>query len=89
MELIFETMETEEIYTNTYHSMIEPIVNRNFGNTFHHQNGPNQIQQTKKIPVSNNNTSPLDNSISTETLTKNINIDILANSINPYPSKEI
>ena len=69
--------------------MIEPIVNRNFGNTFHHQNGPNQSQQTKKIPVSNNNTSPLDNSISTETLTKNINIDILANSINPYPSKEI
>ena len=25
-----------------------PIVNRSFGNTFHHQNGPNQIQHLHK-----------------------------------------
>ena len=28
--------------------MIEPIVNRNFGNTFQHQNGPYQRQHTHK-----------------------------------------
>ena len=33
---------------NTSHSMIEPISNRNFGNTFQHQNGRNQSQHTHK-----------------------------------------
>ena len=28
--------------------MIEPIVNQNFGNTFQHQNGPNQRQYIQK-----------------------------------------
>ena len=28
--------------------IIETIVNRNFGNTFHHQNGPNQRQNVHK-----------------------------------------
>ena len=40
-EIIFETLETDDIDMNSYQSMIEPIVNRNFGNTFYHQNGPN------------------------------------------------
>ena len=31
--------------------MIEPIVNRNVGNTFHHQNGQNQPQQTHKNTI--------------------------------------
>ena len=31
------------------HSMIETIVNQNFGNTFQHQNGPNKYQHTHKI----------------------------------------
>ena len=33
---------------NTSHSTVEPIVNRNFGNTFHHKNVPNQRQHTNK-----------------------------------------
>ena len=41
IEEIFETLETADIDMTPYHSMIEPIVNRNFGNTFQHQNGPN------------------------------------------------
>ena len=48
IELICETLETAEIDTNSSHSMIEPIVNRKFGNTSHHQNGPNQRQHTNK-----------------------------------------
>ena len=32
----------------TSHSMIRTIVNRDFGNTFHHQNGPNQLQHIYK-----------------------------------------
>ena len=48
MKVIFETTETEYIDMNTYHSMIENIVNRNFGNKSHHKNGPNQRQHTNK-----------------------------------------
>ena len=33
---IFETIETADIDTNQYNSIIEPIVNSNFGNTFQH-----------------------------------------------------
>ena len=47
-EKIFETLETADIDMNPPHSMIEPIVNRNFGNKFQHQNGPNQHHQTHK-----------------------------------------
>ena len=32
----------------TPRSMIEPIVNQNFGNTFQHQNGPNQRKKIHK-----------------------------------------
>ena len=41
----FETLEIEDIDTITTSSpnMIKPIVNRNFRNTFRHQNGPYQI----------------------------------------------
>ena len=48
MEIIFETLETVDINMNPYHLMIKPIVNRNFGNTLHHQNGSNQRQPTNK-----------------------------------------
>ena len=41
MEEIFETLETADIDMNTPHSIIEPIVNRNFGYIFQHHNGPN------------------------------------------------
>ena len=33
---------------STAHSMIEPIVNRYFGNIFHHHNGPNQRKNIHK-----------------------------------------
>ena len=36
VEGILETLETSDIDMNKYHSMIEPIVNRKFGNTFQH-----------------------------------------------------
>ena len=78
IELIPETMETADIDMNPSNSMIDPIVNRNFGNAFHHQNGPNQLI-----------TPPLDNSNITEALIKNISIDIIVNNINPDPSKYI
>ena len=41
---VFETLETADADMTTYQSIIEPIVNRNFGNIFQHQNGPNQQQ---------------------------------------------
>ena len=48
MELIFGILETADIDMNQYHSIIETIFNRNFGNTFHHKNGPNQRRPTNK-----------------------------------------
>ena len=48
IEEIFETRETSYIDINPSHSMIEPIVNRNFVNIFQHQDGTNQRQRTKK-----------------------------------------
>ena len=51
IELLFETLETADIGMNPSHSMVEPIVNRNFGNTLQHQNGPNQRQQTNKNAI--------------------------------------
>ena len=33
---------------STSHFIIDPIFNRNIGNTFHHQNEPNQAQQFHK-----------------------------------------
>ena len=48
MELIFETLETSDIDMNPYQSIIEPIVNRYFGNTFHHKNGPNKRHHNNK-----------------------------------------
>ena len=50
MELIFETTDTDDIEMNPSHSMIDPIVIRNFGNKFHHKNGPNQCQHINKKP---------------------------------------
>ena len=47
-EEISETLEKSDIDMNTSHSIIEPVVNRNFGKTFQHHNGPNQIQHTHK-----------------------------------------
>ena len=48
MEEISETLETAYIDMIPSHSSIEPIVKSNFGNTFQHQNGPNQHQHTHK-----------------------------------------
>ena len=45
---VFETLDTFDIYMTSSHSMIEPIVNRNYGNIFQHNNGPNQFQHIQK-----------------------------------------
>ena len=47
-EEIFGTIETADIDMNPSHSMVESVVNRNFGNKFQNQNGPNQRQHTHK-----------------------------------------
>ena len=51
IEEVFETPETADVETSTAHYMIESIVNPNFGNKFHHQNGPNQRQNIHKTLV--------------------------------------
>ena len=51
MELILENTQTADIDMNPYHSMIEHIINRNFGNKLHHQNGQNQRQHTNKNDI--------------------------------------
>ena len=89
MKLIFETLETAYIYINPSHSIIDPIVNRKFGNTFHHKNGKISVITATKNPVSNIITAQLDNIISKETLANNINIEILVNNINLDTSKDI
>ena len=48
IEEIFESLETSDIDITPSHSIIEPIVNRNFGNIFQHHNGPNQFQNKHK-----------------------------------------
>ena len=49
MEQVFETLEIADIgITNTSApTMVETIFNRNFVNTFHHQNGHNQWYYTE------------------------------------------
>ena len=44
----FEALETDNVDMLKIHYMIEPIVNRNFGNTFHRHNGPNQCERFHK-----------------------------------------
>ena len=51
MEVIFETLETAYDDMIPPHSIIETIVNSNFGNTFHHKNWPNQRQPTKNNSI--------------------------------------
>ena len=48
IEEVFETLDTANIEISTTNSIVDPILNRNFGNTFHHQNGINQCQQFHK-----------------------------------------
>ena len=48
IEEFFETLKTAYIDITTAHSIIESIVNRDFGNKFQHQNGPNQCQHIHK-----------------------------------------
>ena len=50
MQKVFEIIDTEDIETTTksYPIIIEPIVKRNFGNTFHHYNGTIQCYHTQK-----------------------------------------
>ena len=38
---------------STAHSMIGPIVKQDFGNTFHHRNGPNRRHHTRKKTIVN------------------------------------
>ena len=47
------------------------------------------VNTPTKTPVINSNKASLDNSIRTETLSNNTNIEILANSIKPDNSKDI
>ena len=57
MEQVFGTPEREDIDTTTTISpnIVELIVNRNFGNTFHHQNGKiSPTTHTKRQAVSIN-----------------------------------
>ena len=70
---IFETLETVDIDMNPSHSMIGPIVNRNFGNTFQHQIELNQHQHTHKSASQKYQHKKIDNSTSTETLINSIN----------------
>ena len=53
MEKVFETLEIADIgTTNTsYPTMVETIFNRNFVNTFHHQNGTNQWYHTETYMI--------------------------------------
>ena len=48
IEELFETLYTVDVYIPTVHSIVDPIFNRDFGNNFHHQNGPNQHQHVHK-----------------------------------------
>ena len=48
IEEFFEILETVDIYVTLPHSIIETILNRDFGNKFQHQNGPNQLQHIHK-----------------------------------------
>ena len=47
------------------------------------------VNTPTQTPVKNSNAVPLYNSISTETLANNINIEILVNTIKPNHSKDI
>ena len=55
----FETLETVDIDMSTDHSMIEPIDNLNFGNTFQRHNGQNKLQYIHKTLVSSINPYPI------------------------------
>ena len=50
MEQVFETLETADIdmLTTIHPTMVDTIVNRNFGTTFYHPNGQNQRYHTHK-----------------------------------------
>ena len=48
IEEVIETPETVDVYMSTAYSVIEPIVNHNFGNKFQHHNGPNKRQHIHK-----------------------------------------
>ena len=48
IEEIFETPERVHVDMSTGYSVIERIVNQNFGNTFQHHNEPNKLQQIHK-----------------------------------------
>ena len=89
IELIFENLETDYIDTNPFHSMIDPIVNRRFGNTLHYQNGKNQHQHTNKNSSQKYHHSTTRQKYQNRNSRHNISIDILVKNINPYPSKDI
>ena len=49
IEEVFETIEKSDLDMSASNSMIEPIVNQKFGNTFHHHNETNKRQHIHKI----------------------------------------
>ena len=89
MEGTFKTLQTADIDMNPSHSMIEPIVNRNFRNTFHHQNVPNQRQHINKNASQRYQHSSTRQQYQHIKPANSINTEILVNSINPDPSKDI
>ena len=48
IEEFFETLEAADTDMSTAHSIITPIFNWNYDNTFQHQNKPNQRQHIHK-----------------------------------------
>ena len=55
IEEVFETLNTAYVYMSTAHYFIDPFVNRNFGNTFHHRNVPNNVNTSIKTQVNSIN----------------------------------
>ena len=51
---VFEDLKTEDAYMTITRSSntIEAIVDRNFGNKFHHHNGTNQLQNVHNTHMS-------------------------------------
>ena len=89
IELIFETLETDEIYMHPYHSMTDHIINRNLEIHFTIRMDQINVNPRTKIPAINIITAPLDNSTRTEILVNNIKINIIVNNINPDTYKDI
>ena len=63
IEEVFETLDTEDINMTSSHLTIEPMLNRNYGNKFQYQNGPNMNQHIHKNTSQQHQHKTLVNSI--------------------------